>query len=59
MKANPESRTQPTSSGRSWWCGLALNYPDVFSVSIHPLDPGDHHMLSQKLFVDVGVDLLA
>ncbi len=28
---------------------------DIFSVRMHPLDPG-HHILSRKLLLDVGID---
>ncbi len=45
--------------GCSWWCGPALNLPkDVFSPRIPPLDLKDL-MLSQKLLVNVGINMLA
>jgi hypothetical protein len=38
-------------------CGSALNLTkDVFSIRIYPLEG---HMLSQKLFSDVSIDLFA
>jgi hypothetical protein len=61
MVANPpESRILPRTDGWSWWRGGSVLNPleDVFSIRIHPLDPGDY-MLSQKLLVDIGADLFA
>jgi hypothetical protein len=59
MANSPESRTLQRAAERFWWCGLSLNLlKDVFSISLHPLDLREY-MLSQKLLVDVGIDMFA
>jgi hypothetical protein len=55
----PESRIQPIVAGWSWQYGPVLNSPKyILSIRIRPLDLGDH-MLSQKLLVDVDIDMFA
>jgi hypothetical protein len=55
------ARNQNFASKLGWIlrCRSAFNLPkDVFSIRIHSSALGDHP-LSQKLLVDVGVDMLA
>ncbi len=55
----PEAWSPPTAAGRFWQRRTALNpLKSVFSVRIRPLDLGAW-MLSKKLSLDVGVEMLA
>jgi hypothetical protein len=60
MVANPPETGIPlTAAGRFLPCRPALNpQKDVFSVRLR-LSASGHHMLSQKLLVDVGVYMFA
>jgi hypothetical protein len=60
MVANPlESRILPTAARWFGQCRPALSpLKGVFLLGIHHLGPGDH-MLSQKLLVEVGVEMFA
>jgi hypothetical protein len=45
--------------GWSWQFGTVINpLEDVFSIRIHPMDPGDL-ILFQKIFVDISIDTFA
>jgi hypothetical protein len=54
----PVSRIPPATAMWSRRCRQTLNQQKVFFARIHPLDPGDH-MLSQKLLVDINVNMFA